>query len=274
MPLFFLFSDFMIMFSLSATRSSTARTILFYIISLLVLDVCANCNNDKCLKALNSDLVQASSFCSTYTTNMAISTPSAISSGCKASSSKILSACSCIVTATTTTKTSSTTRISSTITKGSSSSSSHSTSASISATTSRSTSASSLAISTSTVTVTVVSTYSITGTQVPSTVTLSAKIAITTVSAATTCTPGAPCSVYELAIPSCVLTFIQQDFGDFQPNCIGIGVGPNFVKNCICPYLSQLPAAFSSAGACAAADVTTGLAYQQSECQCLGATIG
>jgi hypothetical protein len=120
----------------------------------------------------------------------------------------------------------------------------------------------------------VVSTYSITGTQVPSTVTLPAKITTTTVSAVATCTAGAPCSFYELAIPSCVLNFIQQDFAIFQPNCFGIGVGPNFVKSCICPYLSQLPAAFSSAGVCAAADVTTGLAYQQSQCQCLGATIG
>jgi hypothetical protein len=76
----------------SATRNSAMLGVIFCIISLFVLDASANCNNDKCLKALNSDLAQASSFCSTYAMNMAVSTPSAINSGYKSSSSKILSA--------------------------------------------------------------------------------------------------------------------------------------------------------------------------------------
>lgn len=76
----------------SAARNSAMLGVIFCIVSLFVLDASANCNNDKCLEALNSDLAQASSFFSTYATNMAVSTPPAINSGYKSSSSKILSA--------------------------------------------------------------------------------------------------------------------------------------------------------------------------------------
>jgi hypothetical protein len=70
------------MFSISATRSSTMHTIIFCIISFPALNVSATCNNNKYLGALNSDLIEASLFYSTYTIDIAISTPLAISLGC------------------------------------------------------------------------------------------------------------------------------------------------------------------------------------------------
>ena len=137
-----------------------------------------------------------------------------------------------------------------------------------------------LAVQAPMVTVTITSIQYIANRQAPfSTITLpvptvSLPVFTTTVCAATTCTPGAPCSLYESLIPSCVLRVVQQEFSTFQPNCFSISFGPNFVSSCICPYLSQLPGFFSSYGLCPGANVAGGLAYQQSECQCLEAPIG